>query len=68
MKDTDDKDLIEALESVDSQSEANTNNNRFPIIDDDAKDNIIEDANSKATKKQTRYGVNIFRRTCQYMQ
>ena len=65
MKDTDYKDLVEALEYVDNELESIAGNCRLSVIDDDVKENIIEDANSKATKKQTRYGVNIFRRTCQ---
>ncbi|CAG2190470.1 unnamed protein product [Mytilus edulis] len=36
-------------------------NGRFPVINTEEKENIVDDANSKSTKKQTKYGVNIFR-------
>jgi len=32
---------------------------RFPVLQNEEKENIVEDANSKATKRQTKYGVNI---------
>ncbi|CAC5385398.1 unnamed protein product [Mytilus coruscus] len=66
-----DEDLLQALELVESQNETNQEpefedvnimtNGRFPIINKEEKENIVDDANSKSTKKQTKYGVNIFR-------
>ncbi|CAG2203633.1 unnamed protein product [Mytilus edulis] len=67
-----DEDLLQALELVESQNETNQepefedvniiSNGRFPVINTEEKENIVDDANSKSTKKQTKYGVNIFRR------
>ncbi|CAC5386368.1 KCTD1_15 [Mytilus coruscus] len=66
-----DEDLLQALELVESQNETNQEpefedvnfmtNGRFPIINKEEKENIVDDANSKSTKKQTKYGVTIFR-------
>ena len=42
-----------------------TPSSRFPQLDDDQKEKIVMDTMSPATKKQTEYGVNIFRRRCQ---
>lgn len=63
---------MQALELVELQNETNQEpefedvnfmtNGRFPIINKEEKENIVDDANSKSTKKQTKYGVNIFRR------
>ncbi|CAG2218883.1 unnamed protein product [Mytilus edulis] len=65
------EDLLQALELVESQNETNQepefedvniiSNGRFPVINTEEKENIVDDANSKSTKKQTKYGVNIFR-------
>ncbi|CAC5417706.1 unnamed protein product [Mytilus coruscus] len=61
-----DEDLLQALELVESQNETNQEpefedvnfmtNGRFPIINKEEKENIVDDANSKSTKKQTKYG------------
>lgn len=60
------------MELVESQNETNQEpefenvnimtNGRFSVINTEEKENIVDDANSKSTKKQTKnmYGVNIF--------
>ena len=59
-----DQDLIEAVLNLDEPTNASTTTNRFPVIDESEKENILEGASSKATKKQTKYGVHIFQRMC----
>ncbi|VDI54374.1 Hypothetical predicted protein [Mytilus galloprovincialis] len=55
-----DQDLIDMMEVVDSIAEENkekTTGGRFPIISSNEKENILDEALSKSTKKQTKYGV-----------
>ncbi|VDI33270.1 Hypothetical predicted protein [Mytilus galloprovincialis] len=59
-----DQDLIDMMEVVDSIAEENkekTTGGRFPILSTNEKENILDEALSKFTKKQTKYGVKIFR-------
>ncbi|VDH90701.1 Hypothetical predicted protein [Mytilus galloprovincialis] len=59
-----DVDLIEAVNILESQKENNiVLQSRFAELDDEEMELILDDANSKETKKMTKYGVKIFKRT-----
>ncbi|CAG2213430.1 KCTD1_15 [Mytilus edulis] len=58
------QDLIDMMEVVDGIAEENkekTTGGRFPIVSSNEKENMLDEALSKSTKKQTKYGVKIFR-------
>ncbi|VDH99721.1 Hypothetical predicted protein, partial [Mytilus galloprovincialis] len=57
-----DVDLIEAVNILESQKENNAVlQSRFAELDDEEMELILDDANSKGTKKMTKYGVKIFK-------
>ena len=66
--DTDDQDIMEAVELLESQHEQSQRSNVYqeaePAPEPSCSTECGKDANSKVTKRQTKYAVNILRRTC----
>jgi hypothetical protein len=50
---------------ADDVNQLRAQSSRFAQLDDDQKGNIVMETESAATKRQTKYGVKIFRRRCQ---
>ena len=57
-----DQDLVNALEHI-AENEENQPNQRFPSLTEDDLQTIETGANSIATKRQTTFGVSLFKRT-----
>ena len=69
-----DEELSQALQAIEEAStdtvaddvnQLRAQSSRFAQLDDDQKENIVMETESAATKRQTKYGVNIFRHRCQ---
>jgi hypothetical protein len=69
-----DEELSQALQAIEEAStdtvaddvnQLRAQSSRFAQLDDDQKGNIVMETESAATKRQTKYGVKIFRRRCQ---
>ena len=69
-----DEELSQALQDIEEAStdtvaddvnQLRAQSSKFAQLDDDQKENIVMETESAATKRQTKYGVNIFRRRYQ---
>ena len=69
-----DEELSQALQAIeeanigtvaDDVNQPRTQSSKFAQLDDDQKENSVMETESAATKRQTKYGVNIFRRRYQ---
>ena len=69
-----DEELSQALQAIekantgtvaDDVNQPRAQSNIFAQLDHDQKENIVMETESAATKRQTKYGVNIFRRRYQ---
>ncbi|CAC5385544.1 unnamed protein product [Mytilus coruscus] len=53
--------MMEVVEGITTEENKEKPTGRFPKLSSDNKENILDEALSKITKKQTKYGVKIFR-------
>ncbi|XP_052076891.1 uncharacterized protein LOC127714906 [Mytilus californianus] len=60
-KDQDLIEMMEVVEGITTEENKEKPTGRFPKLSSDDKENILDEALSKSTKKNTKYGVKIFR-------